>query len=163
MALRSLRKAFRRLQLVKVGLLEGVMGRFLSGWPISEIPENQHLLLSIREHLVALFNTRRGSLGHLDDYGLPDISEVCDKMPGSIAELQKAIRETIVKYEPRIKQVQVVEHEEADENSTAFSVSFNIFAQIVDGPPAYFRARFSTLSPTQVNNLLRRQSTTPRI
>ncbi|MFQ6043331.1 MAG: type VI secretion system baseplate subunit TssE [Candidatus Poribacteria bacterium] len=141
---------------MEVGLLEGVMGRFLSGNPISDTTENQRLL-SIKEHLVALFNTRRGSLGHLPDYGLPDISEICDNMPESIAELQRTIKETVDKYEPRLKQVQVLKHEEADENSTAFSVSFNIIAQIVDGPPAYFRARFSTLNPAQVNNLRRRQ------
>jgi type VI secretion system protein len=142
---------------MKVGLLEGIMGRFLSGQPISDVPSSQHRLLSIKEHLAALFNTRRGSLSHLPDYGLPDISEICDNMPESIGMLRRAIEETVREYEPRLTQVQVVEHEEAGGNSTAFSVSFNLIAQIVDGPPAYFRAHFSTLSPAQVNTLQRRQ------
>lgn len=133
------------------------MGRFLSGQPISDVPEREQRLTSIKEHLASLFNTRRESLSHLPDYGLPDISEICDNMPESVGMLQRAIKGTIEKYEPRLTQVQVLRHEEAEENSTAFSVSFNVIAQVVDGSNAYFRAHFSTLGPAQVNTLRRRQ------
>jgi type VI secretion system protein len=143
---------------MKVGLIEGVMGRFLSGQPISDVrDEERQRLMSIKEHLASLFNTRRGSLNHLSDYGLPDISEIYDNMPESIGMLQRAIKETVETYEPRLTQVQVLKHEEAEEHSTAFSVSFDLIAQIVDGPTAYFRAHFSTIGPVQVNPLRRRQ------
>ncbi len=142
---------------MRVGLLEGVMGRFLSGEPLYEVPEEQHRFTSIREHLSRLFNTRHESLSHIPDYGLPDITVICDNTPDSIGMLQRAIKETIDKYEPRLKQVQVVRRDESEKNTAAFSVSFDIIARIVDGPTASFRAQFSTMGPAQVDTLQRRQ------
>ena len=142
---------------MEVGLLEGIMGRFISSdLPISTVSENQHRLISIKEHLSALFNTRRGSIGHLPDYGLPDISVICDKMPDSVEMLRKAIKETVEKYEPRLTDVKVIERKSMDENSKVFSVSFDLIAQVVAGPTAYFRARFSTMGPAEVKTLQRR-------
>jgi type VI secretion system protein len=135
------------------------MGRFLStGSLISEVDENQQRLISIREHLAALFNTRRGSIFHLPDYGLPDITEICDNMPESIDTLRKAIKETVETYEPRLTKVQVKKYEVSEENSTAFRVYFDLIAQVIDnGSTAYFRARFSTSSPVQINTLRRQR------
>ena len=143
---------------MEVGVLEGVLGRFLaSGMPISEFSPSQRRLISIKEHLGLLLNTRRGSIKHLPDYGLPDISEICDNMPESLDMLQKAIKETVEKYEPRLTRVRVVEHEDPEASTTAFRVSFDLVAHVIGGSTAYFRARFSTVSPVQISALQRRQ------
>jgi type VI secretion system lysozyme-like protein len=71
------------------------------------------ITMSIRDHLLKLFNTRRGSLPHLPDYGLPDISDIYRDFPGSIRALRRSIQETTKKYEPRLSDVRVlVENED---------------------------------------------------
>jgi type VI secretion system protein len=62
--------------------------------------------------LTRIFNTRTGSIPHLKDYGLPDISEIYRKMPEGIEELKKAVKKTIEKYEPRLKNIRVVRLED---------------------------------------------------
>lgn len=62
---------------------------------------------SIQMHLHYLLNTRQGTLQHLPDYGLPDITEIYQRLPYSTAYLLKTIAEVIEKYEPRLKQVVV--------------------------------------------------------
>ena len=71
-----------------VGLLEGVMGNFMSGKPI---PRRGGRVESIREHLSILLNTRRGTVRHLPDYGLPDSSQVSMRDRDSIANFGKEI------------------------------------------------------------------------
>lgn len=83
----------------------------LRGKGISQIDENDFdIFLSIREHLQALLNTKRGTLNHLPDYGL---SFIPDHFVGSnpkeadavMAIVKNEMYETIRKYEPRIVQL----------------------------------------------------------
>lgn len=56
------------------------------------------------EHIL---NTRRGSVKHLPDYGLPDLSVIYRHLPASLSVLQKYITFTLLKYEPRLEGIQV--------------------------------------------------------
>ena len=62
---------------------------------------------SIVEHLRVLLNARRGNSLSAPDFGIPDFSDLVHTFPGAIQVLQRAIRETILAFEPRIKQVAV--------------------------------------------------------
>ena len=62
---------------------------------------------SIVEHLRVLLNARRGSSPAAPEFGIPDFSDLVHPFPGAIATLQRAIRETILAYEPRLKQITV--------------------------------------------------------
>jgi type VI secretion system protein len=62
---------------------------------------------SIRAHLTRLLNSRRGSLIHLPDYGLPDVTEIYQGLPYSIDALIDAIKNTIEKYEPRLHNISI--------------------------------------------------------
>ncbi len=62
---------------------------------------------SIRAHLTRLLNSRCGSLAHLPDYGLPDVTEIYQGLPYSIDALIDAIKNTIEKYEPRLHNVSI--------------------------------------------------------
>ena len=62
---------------------------------------------SIKCHLVDLLNSRRGSTQTVPDYGLPDFNDIAKRFPDSIGELASEISNTIRKYEPRLKNVQV--------------------------------------------------------
>src|SRR5690348_17126261 len=62
---------------------------------------------SIVEHLRVLLNARRGGSPSCPDFGIPDFSDLVHNFPGAIQVLQRAIRETILAYEPRLRQVTV--------------------------------------------------------
>lgn len=61
----------------------------------------------IRQHLILLLNTRRGSLPHMPDYGMPDVSSYYADYPASLAELRSEILALIKKYEQRLSNVNV--------------------------------------------------------
>ena len=98
---------------------------------------------SIVEHLRVLLNARRGGSPSCPDFGIPDFSDLVHNFPGAIQVLQRAIRETILAYEPRLRQV-TVRHVPDDE---PLVLKYEIIAQ-----PATRRGgsalRFSTqMSP----------------
>ncbi len=62
---------------------------------------------AVVEHLKVLLNTRHGESPAALGYGIPDFSDVVHAFPMAIQVLQRAIRETILEYEPRLRQVQV--------------------------------------------------------
>jgi type VI secretion system protein len=62
---------------------------------------------SIRNNMKGLLNTRRGSLGHMPDYGIPDISVIHKEFPDSIEMLRRAIIDAIRRFEPRLTDVEV--------------------------------------------------------
>ena len=85
-------------------LLEGLQGgpRFLEERGGADGPA-----WSIRNHLKMLLNSRRETLIHLPDYGLPDLSVVYRNFPDSLEMIRQAIGETIRNYEPRLSRVKV--------------------------------------------------------
>jgi len=111
-------------------LFESLTGTFLDGTPVDDISRHNRYLRSIMDHLNRIFNTRNGSLSHLNDYGLPDISEIYRKMPYGIELLQDAIRRTVEKYEPRLKNV-VIKPEE--DNNDKFRLIFLLSAELSNG------------------------------
>jgi type VI secretion system protein len=62
---------------------------------------------SIVEHLRVLLNARRGSSLACPEFGIPDFSDLVHNFPGAVQILQRAIRETILTFEPRLRQVTV--------------------------------------------------------
>jgi type VI secretion system protein len=62
---------------------------------------------SIVEHLRVLLNARRGNSPATPEFGIPDFSDLVHNFPGAVQVLQRAIRETILAHEPRLKQVTV--------------------------------------------------------
>jgi len=86
------------------GFLERVRGKGIgshSTGPVRSMAE------SVRDHLALLLNTRQGMVGHLPDYGIPDLSEVYKSLPSSLEMLRQAIKATIDTYEPRLRKVSV--------------------------------------------------------
>lgn len=88
-------------------LFEILTGEYLNGQAISPIPSGYDITVSIKDHLSRLLNARLGAMEHLPDYGLPDISHMYQKLPYSLDDMVNAIRKSILKYEPRLKQVDV--------------------------------------------------------
>ena len=132
---------------MKQGLFESLTGHFYDGTEISSVPENQRQMLSISDHLTRLFNTRSGSLTHLADYGLPDISELYSKMPDGMNEFRAAIRKTVEKYEPRLKNIRVAPQNSDDKNS---QLVFILSAELKSGGQVRFQTTFSTTEPSTI-------------
>jgi type VI secretion system protein len=88
-------------------------------------------LQSVLANLRDILGTRQGSAAAQPDLGLPPPNELRQNYPASIADMQRAIAETIVRYEPRLREVKVTYIQVEDEQLT---VHFQVTAALmVDG------------------------------
>ena len=73
------------------------------------LSENREMTLekTLVEHLQRLLNSRAGSLNHLPDYGLIDLSTIYQDLPYSVGKLKQALITLIEHYEPRLTQVEI--------------------------------------------------------
>lgn len=83
---------------------------------------------SVTQHLSRMLNTRQGSCLTCPDYGLIEVSEVLYDFPDAIGIMQRALKNTIQTYEPRLKNVQV-RHLKSDVASEMV-LQFEITAQL---------------------------------
>ncbi len=68
---------------------------------------DQDLESAVSRHLGQMLNTRQGSCLTCPDYGLIEVSEVLYDFPDAIGIVQRALKNSIQQYEPRLKNVQV--------------------------------------------------------
>ena len=101
---------------------------------------------AVTEHIVRMLNTRQGSCLTCPDYGLVEVSEVLYDFPDAVGIVQRALKNSIQQYEPRLKNVQVrhVKNEYAHEMMLQFEITAQLhlpdgrrqslrFATTVDG------------------------------
>jgi type VI secretion system protein len=127
---------------MEAGLIDVLIGRFLDGQPVVDEDSRQHRILSIIDNLTRLFNTRRGSLDHMPDYGLPDITQVYRDLPYSIDGLRAAIKDVVERYEPRLRRVRVEKHEK--EGDFDMRVSFIVSGELMKGQKVQFQTTFTS-------------------
>ncbi|MDN7178528.1 type VI secretion system baseplate subunit TssE [Caballeronia sp. SEWSISQ10-4 2] len=89
------------------GLFEALTGHFANGDPIGLHDRNQQTFLSVRDNIQRILNSRRESLAHLPDYGLGDLSKIYRHMPASAHTPRREIEDTLLKYEPRLKSIDI--------------------------------------------------------
>lgn len=106
---------------MKPGLFDALTGRFADDSRLGDVPESDHRLKSIIGNLERLFNTRRGTLLHVPDFGLPDITNVSRAAPAEVEAIRRAIRESVERFEPRLRRVRV------DQDSTGATVPSLVF------------------------------------
>lgn len=129
---------------VEAGLIDVLVGHFLSGQAVADEAPQQHRLLSIIDNLTRLFNTRRGSLGHIPDYGLPDITQVYRDLPYSIDGLRAAIKDVVERFEPRLRRVRVEKQEKDKDEEYDMRVSFIVTAELLKGQKVQFQTTFTS-------------------
>jgi type VI secretion system protein len=98
---------------------------------------------SVATHLTQMLNTRAGSCLTAPDFGIIELSELLSDFPEAMGVMQRAIKNTILKYEPRLKNVQVRPLQPDDDESQMF-VYFEITAQLVYPNGDRQPIRFST-------------------
>ncbi|EMH1105881.1 TPA: type VI secretion system baseplate subunit TssE [Proteus mirabilis] len=86
-------------------LYEMLTGYFSDGLPIETISEEDQVILSVMDNIRRILNSRAGTIKHLPDYGLPDMSKIIQGLPGSSHKVMAVLSATLLKYEPRIKSV----------------------------------------------------------
>jgi type VI secretion system protein len=128
-------------------LFESLTGSFADGTALQGLNRESTRVRSIMDHLNRIFNTRVGSLSHLPDYGLPDISDVYRRGENGIAQLQEAIAETITRYEPRLKKVRVIPRS-ADPRE--FRLVFIVSAELQQGGLVRFQTTFTSTGASSI-------------
>lgn len=109
--------------------------------------EPEQIYRSISTHLMRLLNSRRGSLSHLPDYGIPDLAEIYQNLPYSINRLIQAMKQTIEKYEPRLVKVRVIQKPATNND---YLLHLEIHGQLFSGELMQFDSFFSFDGRTRI-------------
>lgn len=129
------------------GLFERIAGLYADGTTVEAVPSSQRRAKSIADHLHRMFNTRQGSVPHLPDYGLPDISEIYRNLPSSLKDLEATLVELTNKYEPRLERVRV---RPVPTSPHEFKLVFEMAAVIKGGERILFKTSFASSGETDV-------------
>ena len=108
------------------GLFEALTGHFANGDPIHMHKRNQQTFLSVPDNIQRILNSRRDSLAHLPDYGLGDLSKIYRHMPASAHTLRHEIESTLLKYEPRLKAIEIEAAEKQDDMLLSFTLTCHL-------------------------------------
>ena len=74
---------------------------------LRRVSERDQVILSVLDNMQRILNSRAGTLAHLPDYGLPDMSQILQGMPGSAHGLLSLLSATLLKYEPRLESLSI--------------------------------------------------------
>lgn len=124
---------------MSLALFDILTGKFSNQISIKEIDPSQIIYYSISAHLTRLLNTRRGSLVHLPDYGLPDICEIYRNLPYSISLLIHSIKNLIEKYEPRLTEIKIMQK---DNHYQEHVLTLEIYGRVKKGEKLQFNTYF---------------------
>lgn len=100
----------------------GLLSRVGSSDPSRTLDEVE----SITANLVSILNTREGDSPAASDFGLTDLSDLLHNFPDATQFVVRSIRDTIMKYEPRLKNVRVRAVESADPLKMAYEITARI-------------------------------------
>ncbi|MBK0002237.1 type VI secretion system baseplate subunit TssE [Erwinia sp. S43] len=89
-------------------LYEILYGNFSGGLDLHQVSEENQVILSVLDNMQRILNCRAGTLAHLPDYGLPDMTRILQGMPGTAHQLMNTLADVLLKYEPRLKKIAVV-------------------------------------------------------
>jgi type VI secretion system protein len=89
-------------------LYETLFGNFTGGLDLHQVSEPNQVILSVLDNMQRILNCRAGTLTHLPDYGLPDMTRILQGMPGTAHDLMTMLSAVLLKYEPRLQKISVV-------------------------------------------------------
>ena len=96
--------------------------------PLS-VNENTELLAeSVLKHLSKMLNSRQGHVLIQPEYGMPDVVEFVQNLPEMVQEVERGIKNTIERFEPRLRNPVITFVPEEGYQGT---LRFEISAQLV--------------------------------
>ncbi|MGO4744338.1 type VI secretion system baseplate subunit TssE [Serratia quinivorans] len=103
-------------------LYEALFGNFTGGLDLHQVSEANQVIMSVLDNMQRILNCRAGTLAHLPDYGLPDMAKILQGMPGTAHQLMGVLSEALLKYEPRLKKVDVVILEQTQPGELRYAI-----------------------------------------
>lgn len=88
-------------------LYEILTGNFSGDLPLDAASEEDQVILSVLDNIQRILNSRAGTVAHLPDFGLPDMTKILQGMPGTAHELIDTPAGVLLKYEPRLQSLNV--------------------------------------------------------
>ncbi|MFM0162461.1 type VI secretion system baseplate subunit TssE [Paraburkholderia sediminicola] len=131
------------------GLFEAVTGHFANGARIDGYDAATQTLLSVQDNIQRILNSRRNGLAHLPDYGLDDLSEIYRHLPSSAHKLRHAIEATVLKYEPRVRAIDI----DIWETDPGMLLSFTMVCHLHQEGLVRFGTHFTTDGQTRLDML----------
>ncbi|WP_312454068.1 type VI secretion system baseplate subunit TssE [Pseudescherichia sp.] len=103
-------------------LYETFYGNFSGGLDLHQASEQDQVILSVLDNMQRILNCRAGTLAHLPDYGLPDMTKILQGMPGTAHQLMQTLSDALLKYEPRLQTLSVVLLEQTQPGELRYGV-----------------------------------------
>lgn len=103
-------------------LYETFFGNFAGGLDLHQVSEENQVILSVLDNMQRILNARAGTLAHLPDYGLPDMTKILQGMPGTAHELMETLSTVLLKYEPRLQRIDVVLLEQTQPGELRYAI-----------------------------------------
>jgi type VI secretion system protein len=103
-------------------LYEMLSGNFTGGLELHQVNEENQLIMSVLDNMQRILNARAGTLAHLPDYGLPDMTKILQGMPGTAHQLMTTLSDVLLKYEPRLKKIEVVMLEQTQPGELRYAI-----------------------------------------
>ena len=103
-------------------LYDTLYGNFDGGLDLELMSEENQVILSVLDNMQRILSCRAGTLAHLPDYGLPDMTQILQGMPGTAHQLMGSLSSVLLKYEPRLKSIQVVMLEQTQSGELRYAI-----------------------------------------
>ena len=103
-------------------LYEMLSGNFSGGLNLNQVSEQNQVILSVLDIMQRILNCRAGTLAHLPDYGLPDMTKILQGMPGTAHQLITTLSAVLLKYEPRLNRINVVMQEQIQAGELRYAI-----------------------------------------
>ncbi|EKM8118337.1 type VI secretion system baseplate subunit TssE [Enterobacter hormaechei] len=103
-------------------LYEMLSGNFSGGLNLNQVSEQNQVILSVLDNMQRTLNCRAGTLAHLPDYGLPDMTKILQGMPGTAHQLITTLSAVLLKYEPRLNRINVVMQEQIQAGELRYAI-----------------------------------------
>ena len=119
--------------------LYDVLLAHIGGEPLDAYDERTLECMSVQQNVRRILNTRAGALKHLPDYGLPDLTNIYTALPASAHKLKQQMETTLLKYEPRIRSLDIAIIENDD---PGVLVSFEMICHLLRNGLVRFGTHF---------------------
>ncbi|EMJ8508591.1 type VI secretion system baseplate subunit TssE [Enterobacter hormaechei] len=103
-------------------LYEMLSGNFSGGLSLNQVSEQNQVILSVLDNMQRILNCRAGTLAHLPDYGLPDMTKILQGMLGTAHQLITTLSAVLLKYEPRLSRINVVMQEQMQPGELRYAI-----------------------------------------
>jgi len=103
-------------------LYDILYGNFNGGLDLQQVSEENQVILSVLDNMQRILSCRAGTLAHLPDYGLPDMTQILQGMPGTAHQLMGSLSSVLLKYEPRLKSIKVIMLEQTQPGELRYAI-----------------------------------------